>query len=322
MIDSILCMENGKVKNVTSAQLQTRLSQKKPIWIDVLAPTKEDMDFLQKKLFLHKLAIKDCLSFTQRPKLVEFPEQLFMVVHDLHYNKGELIFNELDIFLGKNFVVTVHRHPVDAVKQIQQRISEEPGLWKKGSCFIVSQVIAIIVEAYFPVLDALDDTIDEIEDVVFKNPTPAVLNKTFKLKRSVLELRKTVSPQRDAISEIIMNDSPLIHPETLVYYRNIYDHLIRMHDLIDTYRDLITGILDAYLSVVSNRMNEVMKVLTMFATVMMPLTLIAGIYGMNFKFIPEIHTPFGESFGYFFALGLMLSVGLIMIFFFKRKQWL
>tara|TARA_Y100000310_G_scaffold313654_1_gene362251 strand:+ start:10285 stop:11256 length:972 start_codon:yes stop_codon:yes gene_type:complete len=322
MINSILCKENGKTVNLTSAMLKKAISQKKVFWIDVLAPTMEDLDFLQKNLGLHRLALEDCLSFTQRPKIEQYPNHLFMVVHDLHYLDGGLIFNEVDIFLGENFLVTVHAPPVNAIEKFQQRAKEEPNSFQKGADFLQYEILNDIVDAYFPVFDDIDDSIDEIEDQVFTNPTSNTLNKTFKLKRVVLELRKTVSPQREIVNEIIRGDFPYIKKANILYYRDIYDHLIRMHDLVDTYRDLITGILDAYLSVVSNKMNEIMKVLTTIATIVMPLTLVTGLYGMNFQFMPEIHTPWGQQFGYFFALGLMLAIALIMIFFFKRKKWL
>ena len=322
MINAILCKQNNKTANLTSTQLKGAISSKKVVWIDVLKPEREDMDFLHATLGLHELALEDCLAFSHRPKVEQYPHHLFIVTHDLHYNKDSLIFTQLNIFLGTNFLITVHKQPVDAIEKLQQKLQGDPILFSKGADFLQFEVLRELIEGYFPLFDEIDDTIDEIEDRVFKSPGSDVLNKTFKLKRSVLELRKTIAPQREIINEIIRGEFPQINSENLLYYRDVYDHLIRMHDLIDTYRDLITGILDAYLSVVSNKMNEIMKVLTIIATIMMPLTLVTGFYGMNFQFMPEIHTPWGQSYGYFFALALMLIIGLVMLLYFKRKKWI
>lgn len=322
MIKTILCRENNKTVCLGPANVKGAMLKKKVFWIDIQDPSRKDLDFLKNNLMLHELALEDCLTFTQHPKVEDYPEHLFIVMHDLAYAKEKLLFNEIDFFLGNNFLVTVHKRPINAVKRFQQKISEEPSLFQKGADFLLYELMDALIGDYFPVLDEMDDTIDKIEDKVFNNPTTKTLNKTFKLKRAVLELRKTVSPQREIVNAIIRGEFIYFKKNNLLYYRDIYDHLIRMYDMIDTYRDLITGILDAYLSMVSNKMNEIMKVLTIIATIMMPLTLITGFYGMNFQFMPEIHSPWGQQYGYFFVLGAMAVVGLIMLFFFKRKQWI
>jgi magnesium transporter len=322
MISAILCRKGGRVVSVAPAEVKEQLSQGRTIWVDVLNPSEDDLDFLHNTLLLHELALEDCRVLTHRPKAELYPKHLFVVVNDIAYSKEHVVFNKLGLFLGQSFLVTVHRHPIGAIGVLQKKLGGDAKFFRRGPDFLLFQLLSLIVEGYFPVFDDMDNTIDAVEGRVFTNPTASTLNKTLKLKRAVLELRKTIAPQREIVNSIIMGEFPYVRKENILYYRGVYDHLIRMHDLIDTYRDLLTGILDAYLSVVSNRMNEIMKVLTIIATIMMPLTVITGIYGMNFRFIPEIHSAWGQAYGYFFALGAMLAVGLIMVFFFKRRKWL
>jgi len=322
MINEILFRQNGKTLSKPVSQLKGLLSQKKIVWIDVLHPSKEDLDFLHNNLMLHELALDYCIARNPRPRVDVYPGHMFIGMKDISYADEKLSMKALHFFLGENVLVTVHKKPINAIADFKKRLFEEPKLFQKGADFLLYQIMLRVVESYFPVLDAMDETIDSIENRIFRKPDQSVLTKTFKLRRAVLSLRKTISPQREIVNSIIRGEFPFIKNETMLYYRDLYDHLIRMYDLIDTYRDLITGMLDAYLSVVSNKMNEVIKVLTILATIMMPLTLITGIYGMNFKFMPEIHSPWGQANGYFLALGLMLAVSLIMIFFFKRKKWI
>ncbi|MDI6785034.1 MAG: magnesium/cobalt transporter CorA, partial [bacterium] len=291
------------------------------LWVDLEAPDDEEIDILVRDFAFHPLSIEDCIFPQNRPKLEEFPNYSFIVFHSIAYDpapgKG-LRFAELDIFIGKNFIVTVHDEPLRNITNTKSRCKEKQELMKKGPDFLLHLILDSMVDSYFPILDQMDEQIDIVEDKIFSQPTTRLLNQIFSLKRNLIAFRKTIIPQREIINSLTRRDFPYIQSGTLVYFRDIYDHLVRMVDTIDTYREIISGAVEAYLSVTSNQLNSIMKTLTIIATTMMPLTFIASIYGMNFDFMPELRCKFG----YPIVLGIMLCVALGMLYYFRRKKWL
>jgi len=318
MIQSILKYANNKVNNITSAQLAE--TNKNFVWVDVEDPSKEDFDFLKKHFLIHSLACDQIFDSNLRPKLQDFENHLAITFHEPVQEDKSFFFSRLDIFIGKNFIITLHQGSLPSIDAIKENLSKNPNILKKGPSFMTYTIIDTIVENYFPVLDELDSLADEIEDKVFINyGDKETLKRIFYLKRRLIEFRKRISPEREILSTLSRTDSKIIDSKYSIYFRDIYDHLIRISDMVDIYRDLVTSVLDVYVSVQSNKLNEVMKVLTVIATIMMPLTLITGFYGMNVSF-PEI--DFFGAYTYYFIFVLMLIVSILLILFFKKKKWL
>jgi len=318
MIQSILNYENNKVNNLTSVQLSEM--KKNFVWVDVEDPSKEDFEFIQKHFLIHSLACDQIFDPDIRPKLQDFENHLAITFHEPIQEDKSFFFSRLDLFIGKNFIITIHKKSLPSIDTIKENLSKNPSVLKKGPSFMAYLIIDNIVENYFPVLDELDSLADEIEDKVFINHgDKETLKRIFYLKRRLIEFRKRISPEREILSTLSRADSKIIDLKYSIYFRDIYDHLVRISDMVDIYRDLVTSVLDVYVSVQSNKLNEVMKVLTVIATIMMPLTLITGFYGMNISF-PEIEL-FGAN-TYYFIFVLMGIVAILLILFFKKKKWL
>jgi len=304
------------------AELAKRSAKNFFVWIDLSKPSKEDLDFLSTIFPLHPLAVEDTLHPIQRPKLEEYEEHLFVVAYSVGYSKYHAQTQELDIFLGTNFIITSSSKGVPAIDGAVQAIMKNPALFARGPAYLLYLILDLLVDSYFPVFDSFGEDIDRVEDEVFENPKKTVLQKIFKMKRSIFSLRKIINPAREVLMAISLREQKFVPQKLSVYFRDVYDHLIRVSDVMDNYRDILTGILDGYASTISNKLNETMKVLTIIATIMLPLTLIAGIYGMNFKNIPEIHSALGMQYGYFWALGLMALVAISMLLYFRRHKWI
>jgi len=318
MIQSIFFLEGGKIKNVTSAQLNV-VKTKNFVWVDVENPDKGDFDFLKKNFPLHSLACDPVFESSSRPRIIDFEKHLLIVFHEPILEEKSIAYSRLDIFLGKNFLITVHKNSLASIDTIKENLGDSPKIMKKGPSFLMYNLLDHVVDNYFPVLDDFDARADELESEVFLKADKNTLKKLFSLKRKVLRLRKRIGPQREVLAILSRHDSKLIDQDSIIYYRDVYDHLIMLSDMLDIYRDLLTSILDVYVSMQSNKLNEVMKVLTVIATIMMPLTLITGFYGMNIVF-PEVQF-FGPD-SYFFIFFLMLILSVVMVLYFRKKEWL
>lgn len=316
-------------------------------WIDLDSPTLDEIHQIQDAFNFHPLCIEDVMSYSNSPKLDEFDEYIFLVTHEprMHSKTNEIERPEIDFFLGKNYLVSVHHEPSPAIaKSIHrcetQLLYHQAALYEKGSRgrtaikdnfmfknsdFILHTILDHIVDDYFPLVEKWEDDIDHLEEHVLSvRAERSVLNEILKLKRQLAGFRRTVSPQRDVLSRLIHLQHPAMSKASVVYFRDIFDHLIRVNELIDTYRDTMSNVLDAYYSVLSHQINEnshivniIMKRLTIITTIFMPLTFIAGIYGMNFHNMPEIRWEYG----YYYALGLMGALALSMFYFFRKKFW-
>jgi magnesium transporter len=275
---------------------------------------------------IHPLIIEDILNTNQRTKINIFDDYIFIVFKMLTYNRESKIIDteQVSLILGYNFVITFQEKQGDIFEPVRERIKTGKGrIRKTGTDYLAYALVDAVVDNYFKVIGDMGEEIEYMEEELVLNPLPDTLQRIHGLKREVILFRKSVWPLREIIGSLERDDVPLIKESTNIYLRDLYDHTIQVIETVETYRDIISGMLDVYLSSLSNKMNEIMKVLTIFAAIFIPLTLIAGIYGMNFN--PE-KSPFNMPelnwyLGYPFALGLMAAIGIAMLIYFRRKKW-
>jgi magnesium transporter len=265
------------------------------------------------------LAVEESKSRFHAPKLFFYDHHLFIVWNAIVDRPGtsKLELAELDVFLGPGYLITVHHQPLGFLDFQRELVLKDPKLISEGADWLLYSLLDSVVDEIFPLLDRLSDEIDRLENEIFEKSSQEQIRKLFVLKRQLLTLRKVVTPEREVVNLLTRHGSKLIRAETYIYYQDIYDHLIRIVDLIDTDRDVISGAMDIYLSAVSNRMNEVMKKLTVVATIFMPLTFIVGVYGMNFRYMPELYQPWG----YFAVWAVMVILAVGMLAYFRIKDW-
>jgi magnesium transporter len=315
---------NDSVEHDVSADQLPQLlkDEKVVIWVDMPEPSAADEQVLLDVFHFHPLTIEDCRENRHYPKVEEFPGYLYLIVHGVRADTSPDHFNtiELDAFLGKNYVITYHHDEFRSINNVRQSITTSPIACQRGAAFLLHQILDQIVDYYSPVLDDFDERIDQLEENIFNlsRPNNWVLEEIMDLKRGVLRLRRISAKQREVILRMSRGEFPLIEAQMLPFYRDVHDHIVRVTDLAESYRDLISGSLEAYLSVVSNRMNEIMKVLTIFSAIMLPLTFIAGVYGMNFDNIPELHSRYG----YYVVWIIMITVALSMLGYFWKRGWI
>lgn len=316
---------NKSTKEVfVNENVDWRKFQEKPdhlYWWDLFNITNDETLILSEKFHFHPLAIEDCIADVHYPKVDYYESYLYMVMHgvDLDASKEDgFTPKELDVFLGKEYLVTYHEKDSRSIEEVKRRIREKVPLFEFGLDFLLYSIIDVMVVHYLPVLESIEDQLDNTEEEIFSNARPDLLRHILALKRTVLRLKKTVFPQREVINHLARNEYEFVQTRTQAYFRDVYDHLYRMAEMTESFRDMSTAMVEAYLSTVSNRMNEIMKVLTTITTIFMPLTVITGIYGMNFKHMPELEWRFG----YFVVLGIMAAVVLSLLSYFKKKRWL
>jgi magnesium transporter len=296
------------------------LGERNVVWADVNDPTSEDFIELAEEFNFHPLSIEDCRNAHQRPKVEEYPGYYFIVLYEtqLSGEHNHLELRELNIFLGANYLVTVHSRPIRAIETAKRLWHEWTDRGEHGAGLLAYLLIDAIVDDYMPLLDILSERMDDLEDQIFGDFKPEAIEEIFRIKKQLLYLRRTVTPLRDVFNVLLRREQPIFARETHVYFQDVYDHLIRVADTIDTLRDMLGSTMDAYLSVSGNRMNTVMKRLTSIATILMSVTLIAGIYGMNFDFMPELKWRYG----YVFALLSIVGVGVALYLYFRKVKWL
>jgi magnesium transporter len=293
------------------------------LWVSLERPTEAEVQSILHDVFrVHPLSIEDTLSTEyQAPKVDNFTEYIFLVMHALQpgFPAQALETMELDLFLGHNYLVTSFTSPhMPAVQYVWDRLDRDERLLARGPDVLCHAVLDKLVDDYLPLLDDIDLEIDALEDEVLTGPLENTLERILDMKHGMLTLRRIVMPQREVINRLSRDELPQISPNNRIYYRDIYDHLVRIYDLSETVRDVVTGTLDTYLSVTSNRLNEVMKTLTVVSTIFLPLAFIASVYGMNFVNMPEL----GWRYGYFalWAVFLLVAAGMLAIF--RRHRWL
>ena len=290
------------------------------IWADVTDPTSQDFEELAEEFGFHHLSIEDCQNAHQRPKVEEYSGYYFIVLYEaeLAGPNDALELRELNIFLGKNYLVTVHSRPIRAVETARRLWNEWIDRADQGSALLAYLLIDAIVDDYLPLLDIISERMDVLEDSIFGEFRSEAIQEIFSIKKKLLYLRRAVAPLRDVFNTMLRREQPIFPREAYVYFQDVFDHLIRVADTVDTLRDMLGSTMDAYLSVSGNRMNMVMKRLTSISTILMSVTLIAGIYGMNFDFMPELKWRFG----YVFALVSMVGVGFALYRYLKKVKWI
>lgn len=305
MIDAFV-LDKGLKK---SKILRTR----SPVWVDVSDPSKQDMEKLRQAFPLHQLTLEDMSKTGNRVKIEHFDEYLFLVLYGIEKESPY----QMNFALGRNFLVTAHKRSISSFEVLKADKSGLERLFRKGLDLLMHHLIDTEIDDYFPVLEKIEGQIDAVEEDVYKSFDHKALGRLFRLKRQLLTLRRQASPQRDVMMMLSHKVSPFISEPATAYYRDIYDHIIRINESIDDYREVLSNTLEVHISMVSNRMNEVMKALTIVATIMMPLTLLTGIYGMNLT-IPESH--FEDM--YYIVLLMMFLIAGVMLMYFWRKQWI
>lgn len=290
------------------------------IWADVSDPTSQDFEELAEEFGFHHLSIEDCQNAHQRPKVEEYTGYYFIVLYEaeLAGPTDRLELRELNIFLGKNYLVTVHSRPIRAIATAARLWHEWTDRAEQGSGLLAYLLIDGIVDDYLPLLDIISERMDDLEDSIFGEWRAEVIEDIFSIKKKLLYLRRTITPLRDVFNTMLRREQPIFPRETHVYFQDVFDHLIRVADTIDSLRDMLGSTMDAYLSVSGNRMNKIMKRLTSISTILMSVTLIAGIYGMNFVFMPELRWRYG----YVFALLSMVLVGGALYVYLKKVKWI
>jgi len=292
------------------------LKTNKRIWLDVSDPTKSELEKLKSAFPLHSLTLEDCSKTGNRVKLEQFREYLFIILYGVETGKKEPSNFQINFILGKNFLITVHKGRIESFESLKKDSGKIKSLLSQGPDFAMHHLIDMETDNYFPVLENIEDQIDDVEDEVYRSVDHRVLSRLFRLKRQLLGIRRKTGPQKDVMLQLTRG-CPFVSEHTSLYFRDIYDHIIRIDESIDDYREILSNTLEVHLSMVSNRMNEVMKALTIVATIMLPLTVLTGIYGMNLN-IPESH--FEEM--YYIVLLVMATIAAIMVFYFRRKRWL
>lgn len=295
-----------------ASPLQPRPGCRLP-WFEVEDPASPQLDDLARRFRLHPLQVEDCRHRPQRAKYEEHESYLFLVVKKI--DDGEaLVFQDVDIFLGKDFLVTVTPGKLPLIDRVHRHIAEDGALRVDRAFYFL---VDSIVDEYSPVIDLIAEQTSDLEDTVLVDPGPAKLQTIFRLKRRLIEFRRIASGMREVVNAIMRKERGLVGDDLDPYFRDVYDHLVRTVDLIETYRDLLAGSLDIYLSAVANRTNEVMKVLTIWGTIALPLVIITGFFGMNFPLGLE-----DSRYGVWIASAIMLASTLAVLAYFKRKGWL
>ncbi|MGC2238092.1 MAG: magnesium/cobalt transporter CorA [Pyrinomonadaceae bacterium] len=297
------------------------------VWVDFLGETDAEMalakDVMLRCFKFHYLTVEDCFETRNQPKVEAFPDYIYLIVHGVKpeiTTSENFVTKELDCFLGDNFVVTFHNERFQSIKVIKQQIRASTFSCKRGAAYLLHQILDQLVDLYMPIVDEFDESINELEERVFRmqKGNTLILEEIMDLRRSVARLKRISSRQLDVLYRISHGEFPQIPDSILPFYRDVHDHLLRISDLAESYRDLVGGLFEIHFAVTANKTNDVMKTLAVLSAIMLPLTLIAGIYGMNFENMPELKSRNG----YFLTLGSMLFIAAGLIFYFWRKGWI
>jgi magnesium transporter len=281
----------------------------------------EKIEKLGNLMEIHPLVLEDIVNTNQRPKYEDYKDYLFIVLDMIQWDDDgdEFIFEQISIIIGPNFIISVEEHNTDLFKPILERITTPKGRVRSlGTDYLAYTLVDVIIDHYFLTQELLETYIEEIEDNLVEKPEKEVLQTIYQVKRSVIDLQKAIWPMRDVINSFQREDSELVNDYLQIYLRDLYDHIYRINDSIQNYREIITGMLDLYLSSVSNKMNDIMKVLTIISTIFIPLSFLAGFYGMNFIYMPELASPIA----YPLLISIMISTALLMIIYFRKRSWI
>ena len=291
------------------------------VWVDLEAPTIPESLILSDTFAFHPLSVEDAVSARQYPKAEAYDGYLYIILHAIAFQKADHCFEtqDVDFFLGPNYLVTVHPGGCPSVQELREHATRNPKIFSDGPVALFHRIVDAMVDHYRPEMDKLEDRLDEMENSIFETPNPEMMRQILAEKRQVAALRRIITPQRDVVARLARRDFVDISSEMAFRFRDVYDHLVRVADDSMMFQDRITGMLDAHLSNVSNRLNQVMKVLTVVATVFMPPTLLAGIYGMN---VTLPHFPGGEQAQFWWLAGICIAMIVAMLGAFRSRQWI
>lgn len=310
------------------------------VWIDLQNPTPAEEQAVCEKFFpVHALTLEDITKLRRHPdelphfpKVEEFKDYLLVIVNPLdpHFLKEDTghvpvapdgkvrMTTQLSAVLTHHLLITHHYEPLDGITELKSFLSRHDSQADRGPDYLFHLILDVMVDQYAPLLDHYDESLEELEAEIFSKPSRELLTRLLDVKRNVILLRKTLVYEREVLARLIRGEFDLIDDREMVYYRNVYDHLVRFTELIESSREMVSDLMQTHLAAVSNKLNEIMKALTMISTIVLPMTLIAGIYGMNFENMPEIKWEYG----YFVALGLMTLSGICSFVFFRWRKWI
>jgi magnesium transporter len=311
---------NGPVTETRLEDLSELITQKQTtIWVDVVDPTPEEIARIGEEFHFHPLALEDVARGDQRPKVDQYDEYQFIVFYGLTIAANRCQSREVDIFLGKHYMVTFHKSDLPIFAQIADRWRNNAvKLGNHSVGFLLHSLLDALVDEYFPVLDDIAERSEDLEEAIILAGQPTLQAEILRLRRELLLIRRVAGPERDVLNVLIRRDPPLFGSKEIVYFQDVYDHLLRVTDTVDIYRDMLSSVLDANLSMVSYTLNVVVKRLTSASIILMSISIVAGIYGMNFVFMPELDWHWG----YPFALGLMVLIATAEVGIFRRIGWL
>lgn len=327
MIRSLFYIPGKSVRtDISPAEFPRLIRDRRGVlWVDFIGESPEVAEPILRSLGFHPLAIDDALQETHTSKVDDWGDHLYIVFNVLNYKQENGSFvseiDELDVFLGKNYIITHHDQLLPAIEDAWSACQRDVRHVHDGPDHLLYRIVDSLVMSYMPIIDQIDAQVDQIEDQVFDRPRPDTLEHIFALKRLLLTMRRILLPQREVLNKLSRDDYRVIDPKDRIFFRDIYDHLVRLHDLNENLRDLVSGVLDSYLSVTNNRMNEVMKTLTIITTLFMPITFVTGFFGMNF-FEPVanfLHWTSEKTFD--IMLGIIVSLPIIMYLWMRRRTW-
>ena len=284
-------------------------------WVDIGEPTKEEEQLLSSFFHFHPLAIEDCLQMLQRPKLDHYVDYEVFVLHA--FNEKEMEAEELNLFVGKDFVVSFHFPPMQELQEARERIRSNPRNWDRGNILITYNIVDKVVDTYFPIVYHIEDYLNEVDERLSMDMDHLSMDQVFDLRSDLLRLRRTIIPMRDLLYRVMYSERINLNQSERAYFDDIYDHLLKLTEMVEANRELTADIRDSYDSINASRMNRIMMILTTVSTVFIPLTFIVGVYGMNFINMPELEWKYG----YFIVVGLMVVIATGMIAWFKYKGW-
>jgi len=322
VVITIFVHRNGKTETATSLdRLWLNPASGVVVWVDLAAPSIPESLVLKDTFAFHPLSVEDAMSPTQFPKAEAYDGYLYVILHGIHFRAAEHRFatHDVDFFIGPTYLVTVHDGDSRSIVDLREHAARNSKIVGDGPVALFHHIVDAMVDHYRPEAESLEDGIDELEDRVFDKPTPELVRQILTQKRDVSSLRRIITPQRDVVARLARRDFVDISTEMSFRFRDVYDHLVRIADDAIMFQDRITGILDAYLSNVNNRLNEVMKVLTIVSTIFLPLMLLTGLYGMNVP-LPRLPGGDGAQFWWLMAIGGAIVLGMLVAF--RRKKWI
>jgi magnesium transporter len=320
---TIFVHKDGKTEQATSIdRAWLAAASSVVVWVDLAAPSIPESVILSDTFAFHPLSVEDAMSARQYPKAEAYDGYFYVILHGIDFRvrgKHRFITHDIDFFVGPNYLVTVHDGDSEAIGELRDHATRNAKIVGEGPVALLHRIVDAMVDSYRPEMDKLDDRLDDLEKKIFDDPNPKLVRQILDEKRQIASLRRIVTPQRDVVSRLARRDFLDVTTEMSFRFRDIYDHLVRLADDVMIFQDRINGMLDAHLANVSNRLNEVMKVLTVLTTIFMPLTLLAGLYGMN---VPLPHLPGGAGAQFWWICGVMAATIVVMLVMFRRNRWI